>query len=352
MLPTPIKTAAIDFSQSHVAVFPCLGDDGKLPLVTWGHLKRPPKPETIDKWWAKWPDANVGIATEPSRLTVVDCDDASVVKTMLRECGDTPLIAETPRDGVHLYYRHNGERSLNGFRRAVDVKAAGGFIVAPPSRRPDSGKTYTFVKGSLTDFARLPTAKPGSLPLAGQKYLSEEKVPQGARNVALFRELRKIAPECETLDELLFRAEGFNEVLFDQPLTESEVRRCAEGVWKYLLQGRCFQPGQQYAGLSGEEIDTLIDKSAALALWVNLKRHHKGLREEFVICPAAMAPRLNWSEGKISRAINVLIERNFIIRIYKGGRGRGDPHKYAFALRQARLDSCPISDPLLQGERV
>ncbi len=93
MLPTPIKTAAIDFSQSHVAVFPCLGDDGKLPLVTWGHLKRPPKPETIDKWWAKWPDANVGIATEPSRLTVVDCDDASVVKTMLRECGDTPLIS-------------------------------------------------------------------------------------------------------------------------------------------------------------------------------------------------------------------------------------------------------------------
>ena len=79
MLPTPIKTAAIDFSQSHVAVIPCLGVDGKQPCVKWRHLKRLPKPEPLDKWWAKWPDANVGIATEPSRLTVVDCDDDSVV---------------------------------------------------------------------------------------------------------------------------------------------------------------------------------------------------------------------------------------------------------------------------------
>lgn len=332
MLPTPIKTAAIDFSQSHVAVFPCLGDDGKLPLVTWGHLKRPPKPETIDKWWAKWPDANVGIATEPSRLTVVDCDDASVVKTMLRECGDTPLIAETPRGGSHLYYRHNGEMSLNRFRPAVDVKASGGFIVAPPSIRPQTGKAYTYVRGGLECLDRLPFAKRGSLPVKAGSAGSNAPIPEGMRNDSLFSLALRDARHCDDLDALLDCVRT-NNMQCTPSLADAEVVKIASSAWHYQSEGRNWVGRESRVAFSKADFDQCVENPDALFLELRLRLAHEGQHETFSISPKAMERHQvipGWSDKRYRAKRDYLTKIGRLEQIHKGGSRKGDPSLFKF----------------------
>src|ERR1700731_4445185 len=50
---------------------------GKHPygrLVPDGHLNATTDAATIEAWWAEVPEANIGIATGPSGLTVLDVD--------------------------------------------------------------------------------------------------------------------------------------------------------------------------------------------------------------------------------------------------------------------------------------
>lgn len=115
-------------------------------------------PERIRAWWRQWPYANIGLATGPSGLVVLDVDPrhdgerslAELVKrhgmvggvrqaTPVMEQLAATLVAETGGGGQHYLFRtppdeqlpdHNeGLAGLSG----LDVKARGGYIVAPPS---------------------------------------------------------------------------------------------------------------------------------------------------------------------------------------------------------------------------
>ena len=51
--------------------------------------------------------------------------------------------------GWHLYYRHPGHPLLTSLpgHPGVDVKADGGYVVAPPSAHPGTGRPYRWVGG-------------------------------------------------------------------------------------------------------------------------------------------------------------------------------------------------------------
>ena len=51
--------------------------------------------------------------------------------------------------GWHLYYRHPGHPLLPALpgHAGVDVKADGGYVVAPPSIHPDTGRPYRWAGG-------------------------------------------------------------------------------------------------------------------------------------------------------------------------------------------------------------
>jgi hypothetical protein len=164
----PCLTAALAYARLGWLVLPlhnvmpdgrcsCGGEGckpGKHPRTPHGVKDASKDPGKIRRWWRRWPDANVGIATGPeSGLFVIGPDGAqgnaelaAVEKRLgVLECGPK---ARTPSGGHHLYcaWPPGGEikNRVAHHGLAIDVRGKGGYVVAPPSVT-DKGR-YTWVK--------------------------------------------------------------------------------------------------------------------------------------------------------------------------------------------------------------
>lgn len=143
---------ALQYAQNGFAVFPVL-PRGKIPLTKNGFKDATKEPKKINSSWAKWPMANIGIATgRASGFWVLDIDgmegEASL-KVLENELGPlTPTIEViSGGGGRHLYYAiPTGPdiiipNSASKLGQGLDVRGDGGYIIAPPSIHP-SGKHY------------------------------------------------------------------------------------------------------------------------------------------------------------------------------------------------------------------
>lgn len=201
-------------------------------------------PERIRQWWARVPDANVGIATGAAfGLVALDSDPRNGGDESLRTLEDNlpDGLPETPRSitgsgGEHVLFAAPAGRVANfkgrdwGFP-GLDVKGDGGYIVAPPSLHV-SGRRYQWDAGAHPDdlaLAPLPPAllrrlsvgtvstaisSAGSGPLvltAGGTDIGAvlAGVPEGERGVSLFRlaaKLRRVDVPYAVARELVFKA--------------------------------------------------------------------------------------------------------------------------------------------------
>ena len=113
---------------------------GKHPRNRRGVHDASSRAQTIRRWWARWPDANLGVATGPL-LIVIDVDGADGSESLRAlEADHDPLPATlealTGR-GRHLYFAAPAEPLTNSAGRlgeGIDVRGHGGYVVAPPSR--------------------------------------------------------------------------------------------------------------------------------------------------------------------------------------------------------------------------
>jgi len=153
--------AALELAELGNAVFPLL-PCGKTPLTKHGFKDATTDPSIITKWWTQWPDANIGLATgEVSSCIVLDVDGAdgnSSLEALKRELGPLPntCMARTGK-GMHLYFCYPDGKEIRcrtNIARGIDVRADGGYVVAPPSVHPN-GATYEWI-GDETAFAELP----------------------------------------------------------------------------------------------------------------------------------------------------------------------------------------------------
>jgi len=145
-----------------------VGKDKK-PLIKWEDFqKRKATREEINKWWSKWPDANIGIVTGMiSNLCVIDIDTEEgkqAIQEFIPESLIMP-VCTTPSGGQHLYFTCTDDKLSNNARvvPGCDLRANGGYIIAPPSDNGD-GKSYTFLEG-LSPFEI-------AIPALPEKYLS------------------------------------------------------------------------------------------------------------------------------------------------------------------------------------
>lgn len=104
---------------------------------------------TIREWWTRWPVSNIGLAC--SAFVVVDVDiradkrgDVALVDLVERHGSiGWSLSATTGSGGQHYLFAMPERAPRNGTDRlgvGIDVKSAGGYIVAPPSVHVSGGR--------------------------------------------------------------------------------------------------------------------------------------------------------------------------------------------------------------------
>jgi hypothetical protein len=331
---------------------PLGGVDGKEPVLAFKRWRRPPGPKAILDLAKRYPTANVGALTGLSGLTVVDVDDPELIDDMVRRCGDTPLMTETPSGGRHHWYRSDGEASVNLRDRkdapvAVDVKGIGGLVVVPPSYArigEHAGKPYRFIRGGWDDLRHLPKAHPGSLPKAaggsaapqGAAVQQLRAVPYHIRNITLHKLLLRQVRHCDTEEDLIDIA---NTIVADHfelanvpPFPLSEIRKTAHSVWQTEKEGRNWVGKEARFVVTVSELDALEGDSDAFMLWFVLQRMHGARAEPFAVAPKAMAHAevvRGWTGvRRYMKARDRLLGCSGLVRVHVGGRGRGDPHMY------------------------
>jgi hypothetical protein len=126
---------------------------GKHPRTRHGLKDATTEEPTVTAWWTKTPDANIGVPTgKASGFVVLDVDTQHGGEESLRQLEkeykklpDTP-ISLTGGGGQHLLFAYPdppGQDVQNrvALREGLDVRADGGYIVAPPSNHI-SGRNY------------------------------------------------------------------------------------------------------------------------------------------------------------------------------------------------------------------
>jgi len=130
---------------------------GKHPLLEHGLQDASIHFNTIERWWRRWPGANVGVRTD--EITRIDIDLPEVAEALAQ---DTALpneteVVRTPRGGMHIAVissrpARGGPLYLEDGRKLGDLKAGGGYVLVPPSSigdrhyhplSPDHGQVMT-----------------------------------------------------------------------------------------------------------------------------------------------------------------------------------------------------------------
>ena len=140
-----MKEAALKLAARGMHVFPLIAN-GKTPATLHGYQDASHDAKRVAEMWKHRPDANIGIATGASGLVVIDVDTKHAVDgwdsltAAMDKFGELPgptRMASTPSGGGHLYFRApEGVEIRNSAGKlgpGLDVRARGGYIVAPPS---------------------------------------------------------------------------------------------------------------------------------------------------------------------------------------------------------------------------
>jgi hypothetical protein len=124
----------------------------KHPLTKNGLKDATTDAHLIRVWWWQNPQANIGLVTG-GEIDVIDVDGAiPAYQALIEEMGAPEHVATvlTGRGdgGLHIYCTPGGNKTIpsgkHGLPNKIEVKGAGGYVVAPPSRHI-SGGTYTYL---------------------------------------------------------------------------------------------------------------------------------------------------------------------------------------------------------------
>ncbi len=164
---TSLASAAFRLAIRGLHVFP-LAPGTKIPVKgTHGCRGATQDLDVVRAWWAKWPSANIAIATgKASGLWVLDIDPrhggSDALLALESEHGPLPatITSSTPSGGTHYYFRWptDGPEIRNSAGRigpGLDVRGEGGSIVLPPSVLAN-GRTYRWIKNGVSAFADAP----------------------------------------------------------------------------------------------------------------------------------------------------------------------------------------------------
>ena len=114
---------------------------GKAPLTKHGLKDATVKQVCVKEYWSRWPNAGIALATDGLVVLDFDADNGGLESKSIIEAQYGLPRTRTHRTGgggLHYLYRNpNGTNIRNATRfsgyQGVDLRANGGYIVAPPS---------------------------------------------------------------------------------------------------------------------------------------------------------------------------------------------------------------------------
>ena len=228
-------------------VFPC---NGKTPATPHGCKDATTDPARIAEWWGG-STYNVAIATG-NGIVVLDVDadhergkfGDETLEALEQQYGKLPdtWTCLTGGGGVHYYFAC-ADPALTvgaGFAPGLDYRGAGGYVIAPPSIHPETGRAYEWEASST----------PTSVPLAPlpdwlhrlmrqdkpKQAKSKEapgKVTEGRRNEEMFRLAASLRAKGLTVAEITAALTEANKTRCDPPLSKQEIETICQSTGRY-----------------------------------------------------------------------------------------------------------------------
>lgn len=246
------RREAIALAQRNFAVFP-IAFGRKTPITKHGLHDASANVEFVERLFPQGRRCNVGIATgRVSNIVVLDEDlyrNPEGLQPLEAELGKLPptLEARTRAGGRHRYFKYPGAADLSSYNGKlapnVDLKANGGYVVAPPSfvEMDEKGPAGKYEWCSDRAASELPPAwvrrlealktRAPSRPVASNDDLSAglsvysvpDRVPEGQRNEALLRYVGSLRGKGIDEAAILEAARDFNRARCEEPLDDAEV---------------------------------------------------------------------------------------------------------------------------------
>jgi hypothetical protein len=250
---TSLREHALGYAAAGVPVFPCV-PGGKAPATTRGFHDATTDPDQVRRWWARQPNANIGMPTgarpDGTGIDVLDVDErptgsGRAALAQARRAGLTDgwiRVVATPSGGLHLHYPGTTQRNGTLRDRHLDFRGQGGYVLLPPSlgQTKQHSRRYEIIAtksgphrrldwGAVTALLDPPRPAPATSAQRGLARAGGDVMawlaphvatqPEGNRNAALYwAACRAVEARCYDLEPLVRAAVGAG-------LAEREARR-------------------------------------------------------------------------------------------------------------------------------
>ena len=243
--------AAIRYAELGYEVLPVVAG-AKNPLTEHGVRDATLDTKTIESWWLRWPNANIGVSA--AGLVIIDIDskgDSRWPEDEERACElveSARAISVTPSGGRHFFFRRSDgvswRCSVRKLAANVDVRTDGGYVVVPPSKL--LAGAYVWLKELDTAKEFLSTPPKWLCDLLDERereytsqinkfaQLDETRViEEGTRNDVLFRIGAKLRSIGFDFEEIYSALSVVNRRRCRPQLDDVEVCRIAESASRY-----------------------------------------------------------------------------------------------------------------------
>ncbi len=230
------KAAAADYRHGGWCPIPIKKASKQTALAQLApYLERPATEEELRSW--SWP--GVGIVTgRLSGVLVLDVDGPEGQAELKKHGHPATPMVRTAGGGLHLYFKYPDHVVKTGIRVApgLDVKASGGYVVAPPSVGAN-GNPYEWIvspaDAELADPPEWLMRLIGPRERKGPAATVGERIPPGRRNKDLVSIAGTMRRRGMGEAEILAALQVTNERRCEPPLEADEVAKIAASVARY-----------------------------------------------------------------------------------------------------------------------
>lgn len=269
---TQTQEAALAYAERKVPIFPLIDkkpieragypnvDGVVIPEGMGGFHQSTTDMAKIERWWAAYPDANIGTPTgahtdamtgqpnaHPFDVLDIDVDKGGLesIRVLMEANQKLPDTAcqITGTNGFHYCFQASAglRNSAGDIAPGIDVRATGGYIVLAPSIHPDTGKPYEWQVPLLSPEG-IPQFTPWPEWLATVVRESQRKraggeagarIPKGIQEAALMRLAGAMRRQGSTEPEILAAITVVSQERCDPPVKERDLERMAHSACNY-----------------------------------------------------------------------------------------------------------------------